>query len=107
MVAIDDRVTRRALAAVQALGRLGDVRGAYLFGSYADGTADHWSDIDVAAFMDPADAWDSWRRAEVIVGVQNEVGFDIEPHIFPATSLDHAEPASFAAYIIRYGVRIL
>ncbi|MEK7730257.1 MAG: nucleotidyltransferase domain-containing protein [Planctomycetota bacterium] len=107
MVAIDDRVTKRALAAVKALGREGEVRAAFVFGSHASGCADRWSDIDLAAFMDNADSWDPWQRTRVIVRVQKDVGFDIEPHIFPTASLQHAEGGSFAADIIRYGVRIL
>ena len=107
MVAIDDRVTKRALAAVKALGREGEVRAAFVFGSHAKGNADRWSDIDLAAFIDDADSWDPWQRARLIVAIQKEVGFDVEPHIFPTASLQHAEAGSFAADIIRHGVRIL
>ena len=63
MVAINDDVTKRALAAVHALGREGEVRAAYVFGSHAKGNADRWSDIDVAAFMDDADSWDPDRKS--------------------------------------------
>ncbi len=107
MVAIDDRVTKRALAAVEALARISGVRAAYLFGSHVAGTSDRWSDIDVAAFMDAAETWDCFRRAKVIVGVQKEVGFDIEPHIFSTASFEHAAPGSFAEEILRHGIRIL
>ncbi len=107
MVALNDQVTSRALAAVHALGREGVVRAAYVFGSHAEGRADRWSDIDVAAFIEGAESWDPWERARMIVVVQKEVGFDVEPHIFAADSLQTADRASFAAYIIRHGVRIL
>ena len=107
MAVLDAEVERRALAAVKVLGHEADVRAAYVFGSHVDGRADRWSDIDVAAFVEGAESWDIWRRTEAIVRVQKEVGFDIEPHLFSAALLDDAEPGSFAADVLRRGIRIL
>lgn len=107
MAVLDAEVRRRALAAASALGHEAAVRAAYVFGSHADGRADRWSDIDVAAFVEGAESWDIWRRTDVIVRVQREVGFDIEPHLFSAALLTNAEPGSFAADVLRRGVRIL
>lgn len=107
MAALDAEVERRALAAAKALGREGVVRAAYVFGSHVDGRPGRWSDIDLAAFMDGMGSWDIWRRTRAIVKVQKEVGFDVEPHLFPASALHDAEPGSFAAEILHHGVRIL
>lgn len=107
MAVLDAEVARRALAAAKVLGREGVVRAAYVFGSHVDGRADRWSDIDVAAFMDGVGSWDIWRRTRAIVRVQKEVGFDVEPHLFPAAALQDAEAGSFAAEILHHGVRIL
>jgi len=107
VVALDAEVRRRALAAATVLGHEAAVRAAYVFGSHADGRADRWSDIDLAAFVEGAESWDIWRRTEAIVRVQKEVGFDIEPHLFSAASLKNAEPGSFAADVLRRGIRIL
>jgi predicted nucleotidyltransferase len=107
MAVLDAEVRRRALAAARALAREGVVRAAYVFGSHVEGRADRWSDIDVAAFMEGVESWDLWQRARVIVDVQKEVGFDVEPHFFAASCLRHAEPGSFAADVLRHGVRIL
>jgi predicted nucleotidyltransferase len=104
MVALNPDLTRRALAAVTALRREGVLRAVYLFGSHVDGRADEWSDIDLAAFMDGVESWDLWRRTEVIVRVQKEVGFDVEPHLLPASSLSAPEAGSFAAYVIQHGI---
>lgn len=107
MAALDDEVRSRALAAAKALSREGRVLAAYVFGSHTEGRADQWSDIDLAAFMEGVESWDPWRRARVIVKVQKEVGFDIETHIFTASSLNNPEAGSFASNVISHGVRIL
>ncbi|MBI1827022.1 MAG: nucleotidyltransferase domain-containing protein [Planctomycetes bacterium] len=106
MVAINADVMRRATAAVDVLSRIGTVRAAYIFGSYVDGRADQWSDIDVAAFIDGIESLDLWQRAGVIARVQKEVGFDIEPHLFRTASFDTPSRGSFAAYVIDHGIRI-
>ena len=36
--------------------------------------------------------------------VQGEVGDDIELHYFPAQALESSDPASFAAYVLHYGL---
>jgi predicted nucleotidyltransferase len=107
MVALDVDIERRAMEAARALGRRGIVRAVYVFGSHVTGRADEWSDIDVAAFMEGIENWDFWQRTQVMAQVQMEVGHDIEPHLFPASALENAEPGSFAADIIKHGVRII
>lgn len=107
MVALNAEVRRRALAAAHTLGHEAPVRAAYLFGSHAEARADQWSDIDLAAFMEGIESWDLDRQTRLILQVQKEVGFDVEPHLFPATALEHAKPGSFASDIVSRGVRIL
>lgn len=107
MAAVTPEVERRARAAAHALGRQGVVRALYVFGSQVNGKADRWSDIDLAAFMDGVESWDLWRRTRVIVDMQKEAGYDIEPHLFPATLLTGAEAGSFAADVLLHGVRVL
>jgi len=106
MAVLDADVKRRALAATEALARLGRVRAAYVFGSHAEGRPDRWSDIDLAAFMEGVGAWDIRRRARAMTQVQEETGFDIEAHLFADTALRHPQPGSFAAYILKHGVCI-
>lgn len=55
-------------AAARTLTRLGVVRAAYVFGSHVGGTADAWSDIDVAAFIEGLEHWDIRKHATVIPG---------------------------------------
>lgn len=106
MGTVDTGVEDRALAAVKILARLGVVRAAYVFGSHVEGTADSWSDIDVAAFIDGLERWDIRRRATAMALVMEEAGADVEAHLFPASALANPAPASFAQYILRHGARI-
>jgi predicted nucleotidyltransferase len=106
-VVLDAEIERIALHAAKVCARKGTLKAAYVFGSYVTGRADEWSDIDVAAFMKEAASWDLWERTRIIVTVQKEVGYDIEIHLFPASSLISPEPGSFAADIIKNGVRIM
>jgi predicted nucleotidyltransferase len=96
----------KALLAVEILSRLGTVRSAYLFGSQVEGTADEWSDIDVAVFMDGVENWDLPRQVSAMTRVMDEAGDDVEVHLFPAYSLENPERGSFAEYILKHGVRI-
>jgi len=106
MAVVDAVIEQRAKQAIQALSRYARVRAAYLFGSRVEGKPDEFSDVDIAAFIDNLKNWDFWRRAEIAVLVQKEVGDDIELHFFPAEALTHAEPASFAAYILSHGIPV-
>ena len=106
MVAVNPELMRRVRATKDALRRLGTLRAVYLFGSHVEGRAHEWSDIDVAAFMEEAELWDMWRRAEITADLQAEVGYDIEPHFFSARNLDHPPQGSFAEFIIEHGIRV-
>ena len=106
MRTVDTEIESRALAAVKVLSDLGEVRAAYLFGSHVEGTPDRWSDIDVAVFMGGVEHWDIHQRAEAMALVMEEVGSDVEAHLFPASSLDNPPRGGFAQYILRHGIRI-
>jgi len=106
MVAVNIEVTQRAQAAATTLARHGTLRAIYLFGSHAEGRAHQWSDIDLGAFIDGVENWDMQRRAKVMAAVMQEVGSDVEAHLFPASALHNPAPASLAAYVLNHGIRI-
>jgi len=106
MAALDAELKHRARQAAASLQRRGKVRAAFVFGSQVQGRADEWSDIDIAAFIDGVEAWDAWRRARFCTEVQKEVGFEVEMHLFPASSLADPPPGSFAQYVIQQGIPI-
>jgi predicted nucleotidyltransferase len=106
MAQLDTALEERARAAVVSLSRFAKVTAAYLFGSQVEGRADHWSDIDLAVFIEGVEAWSLPDRARIAAKVQKEAGDDIELHFFPASSLDDPPPGGFAQYILRHGMRI-
>ena len=91
---------------VRALLKRPGVRAVFLFGSQAEGTAGPDSDIDLGVFVEGAQEWDIWKRVEFAVAIQKEAGDRIEPHVFPASALEHAEPGSFAEFVVEHGRRI-
>jgi predicted nucleotidyltransferase len=93
----------KALRALAVLDRHVPVVCGYLFGSYVEGTADEDSDIDVAAFVDTAEELDIRRKVELMSAVQEAIGDDVEVHLFPASVMDGADPASFATFVVRRG----
>ncbi len=106
MGTVDTTVESRALAAVRVLSALSVVRAAYLFGSHVEGTPDAWSDIDIAVFMEGVERWDIRQRATAMALVMEQVGSDVEAHLFPALALDNPPRGGFAEYILRHGTCI-
>jgi len=106
MVVIEALTERRARDVLRVLARRARVRAGYLFGSQVEGTADRWSDIDVAAFIDEADQWDFEQRVAACVEAREEVGDDVELHLFPSASLTNPPRASFAEYVLKHGLAL-
>jgi predicted nucleotidyltransferase len=52
MAQLDVMMEQRIKVAVAAVLRFGRVVCSYLFGSQVEGTADRWSDIDLAVFVE-------------------------------------------------------
>ena len=81
------------------------VRKAYLFGSYAKGTATEQSDVDICFFLDN---FGGMRRVDIIKQLlklsagYDDVGF--EPVALPSSELGNGNP--FALEIISTGIEI-
>ena len=106
MAVIDDMIQQRARRAVEVVAQQARVRAAYLFGSQVEGTADEFSDIDIAAFVEEAEQWDLPQRVRIGIEAQRQVGDDIELHLFPAKLIENPPAASFAAYVQSHGTPI-
>ncbi len=104
MAVLDSQVEQKALTAVRTLGRLGAVRAAYVFGSQVEGGAHRWSDIDLAVFMEGVENWDIQKRARAMALVMEEVGSDVESHLFPCSALENPAPGGFVEYVVQHGV---
>lgn len=106
MAVIDAVIEEKARAALQVLAGQARVRAAYLFGSRVDGTADRWSDIDLAAFIETGERWDLKRRVAVCAEARRQAGDDVELHLFPAAALDNPPRASLAQHVLKHGVAL-
>ncbi len=76
----------------------------YLYGSYARGTYNTDSDIDLAVFWD-TDSIDGFDEDARLLKLTKSVDLRIEPHSFARTDFD--EPDPYIDEIIRTGKRIL
>jgi predicted nucleotidyltransferase len=93
-------IVQQFLALVEERQR---VQAAYLYGSYARGTAGEWSDIDVAVISPdfPADRLDT-RLA--LMRLAARIDPRIEPHPFTPDRFEPSDP--LASEIQRTGVRL-
>jgi predicted nucleotidyltransferase len=80
-----------------------DVWRVYVFGSYAKGTYDADSDIDLAVFLDQEDV-DGFDEGVLLTRLRRGIEPRIEPHAFAKTDLEHDDP--MVREILRTGERI-
>ena len=74
----------------------------YLFGSYAKGTANKHSDIDLCFFSDSFENQDSIEIVKTLFRMTRKYkGMDIEPHVFSMSDLETDNP--FVKEILRTG----
>jgi len=79
------------------------VKGAYLFGSYIDGKADEWSDIDVAILTDSF-IGDGFDFKFLLMKIARDIDADLEPHPFTVDEFTKDNP--FAEEILRTGEKM-
>jgi len=80
------------------------VEKAYLFGSYAKGTADKLSDVDVCFFLRD---FEGKKRVEVVIHllrIARDYEAYFEPHVFETSDLENDNP--FVKEILRTGLEI-
>ena len=103
---LSQSVRAQVQKAVDVLARRQKISAVYIFGSQVNGTANKWSDIDVAVFMDGIEKLDIRDRARLTASAQKEAGDELEVHFFRRESLEHPIPASFAQFVLTTGVRL-
>lgn len=96
----------RVQTALRVVAQHARLARAYLFGSQVSGTADRWSDTDLAVFVEGVESWSLHDRARLAADVQREAGDDVEVHLMPARMLTEHDPASFAAWVLAHGVEV-
>ena len=81
-----------------------DVVGAYLFGSYAQGKAKEWSDIDVALLTEKI-IGDSFDFRFLLMKIAREIDYNIEPHPYLANEFNEDNP--LAVEIMKTGYKVI
>jgi predicted nucleotidyltransferase len=77
---------------------------AYLFGSYINGNANVWSDIDIA-LLTKEFIGDSFDFRFLLTKIGHEIDINIEPHPFLIDKFNNDDP--LAAEILRNGEKIV
>ena len=80
-----------------------DIKGAYLFGSYAKGNATEWSDIDLAIITGKF-IGDSLDFRFLLMKIARDIDFNIEPHPYLGEDFNSDNPVT--AEIIRTGKKV-
>lgn len=80
------------------------LRSAYLFGSYARGTYNRWSDIDIALVSERFTG-DRIEDKKLIRRITLQTGSDIEPLPFAPEDFTDADP--MAHEIMTSGIRLI
>ncbi|MBX3042815.1 MAG: nucleotidyltransferase domain-containing protein [Candidatus Kapabacteria bacterium] len=77
---------------------------AFLFGSYAKGTYNEWSDIDVALISDDF-VGNRFLDLKKIAGATLKTSIDIQPHTFRKNDFNSDNP--IVEEILRSGIKIV
>ncbi len=83
------------------------ISAVYLFGSYATGTATHWSDIDLAVFSPDADKMKIEDKAKLATNLRLRCHTEVELHFFPKKALKEVRPTNFYGYILKMGKKVI
>ena len=81
-----------------------NLRMVVLYGSFADGTADENSDIDLAVFVDSQKDRDYLQDSALLNRLIIETDTRIEPILYYSEELNSIEQASFLSDILKRGI---
>ncbi|NLO05303.1 MAG: nucleotidyltransferase domain-containing protein [candidate division WS1 bacterium] len=107
MVVEHDQVEEVVREAARRLSERIRVSAVYLFGSYAGGDADKFSDIDIAVFSPDVAELGLLGRARLGTRLRLGCHRDLEPHFLPDWTLARPPRGSLAEQVIRTGKRIV
>lgn len=79
------------------------VEAVILYGSYAKGSPDEWSDFDVAVISPDFEDVPMWRRQEIVSRLTLDRDRRIEPIGYPSSEYHNPGPHSFLREIIHTG----
>lgn len=79
------------------------VEAVILYGSYAQGTPNEWSDFDLAIISPDFEGMPLWRRQQVLSRLSINCHPRLSPIGYSSAEYHKPSPASFLAEIIRTG----
>ena len=103
MVASEVELNGKIADFVQRLRSAMKVEAVVLYGSYAKGTADERSDIDIAVISPDFEGTSTWERQEAIARATVGRAYRISPIGYPSSEYHNPGRHSFLREIIRTG----
>ena len=100
-------VNKIARKAAKLLGNYVTLKAGFLFGSYVNGKPHKYSDIDLAFFSPSVNRMGLEEKISLISKVGQQVGSDVEIHLYSDRCLKDARPTNFYGYILKTGRKIL
>lgn len=88
---------------VSLLGNAVRVEAIILFGSYANGTPNEWSDVDIAVISPDFEGLPMWQRQQVISRATVDRNVNLAPIGYPSSEYHNPGSHSFLREIIRTG----
>jgi len=88
---------------VALLSKTVRVEAIILYGSYANGSPDEWSDIDVAVISPDFEGLPMWERQRIISRATVDRHPSLAPIGYPSSEYHNPGPHSFLREIIRTG----
>ena len=79
------------------------VHSMILFGSYRNGTAKKYSDIDIAVVSPDFSKTNPIKNLQFLFKVAKKVNIDLEPIAFRPEEIENPDPRSFESQILKEG----
>ncbi len=98
-----DKITKKTLG---LLKHYIEIDAAYLFGSYVHGQPHEYSDIDLAVFSHSVNKMGIEKKMTILSKTREEIGSEVEIHLFSEKCLKDARPTNFYGYILKTGKKI-
>ncbi len=88
---------------VSLLSEAVNVETIVLYGSYANGSPDEWSDVDIAVISPDFEGRSTWDRQEIIARATVGRAYRLAPIGYPSSEYHNPGRHSFLREIIRTG----
>ena len=100
---IDSRIMESIKKYIEKISQYYKIEAIILFGSYAKGTENEYSDIDIAVISDDFD--DIYDCMAVLMGMTWDIDARIEPH--PITTEDYEKVSNpFVKEVVDTGIKV-